>query len=351
MLRMSMGEAWTRDAEIVTNNVTDLKCGSPVRVEYEELASWVDFFTRDMITILGIFGNAIIIMIRMQMHLRNTFNKLLVALAFFDNFTLIIYLAISICKTAKMFRFVFPYFIWPLGNFAVRGSCFMTVVIAYERFMAVRHPLNFNRGKKYRVVRYVTFVIILDIILSVPKFLEVEPDDCNGIRFTKLYVNKIYSMYNIVLYALMPQFNISVLIYLYAKIYCDIKDSHVTQERHSITCSNASGGSTRSRESMRKKERKQAGIFAGVVFTFIVCRIPDVFVTIVGIIKYNSSTEPPLWFLITLKIRNTCIVLNSALNIVIYTWVSKQFRDDFKAAFFKFFTRTSTPPQDPDLYN
>ena len=349
---MSTSEAWwSRVDKIVANNVTDFECESPLKLEYEELASWVDFFTRDIIAVLGIFGNAIIIMVRMQMRLRNTFNKLLVALAFFDNFTLVIFLAISICKTSKMFYFIFPYFIWPLGNFAVRGSVFMTVVIAYERFMAVRHPLSFNRGQRYRAARYVSFVIIIDIILSIPKFFEFEPNDCNGFRFSKLYVNKIYSMYNIVLYALFPPINMSVLIYMYAKIYCDIKDSNVTQERHCFSCSNASLGSTRSRETMRKKESKQAGIFAGVVVTFIVCRIPDVFVSIAGIIKYNSTPEPPLWFVIALKIRNICIILNSACNVVIYTWVSKRFRDDFKATFLKLFTLTRTPPQDPDLYS
>ena len=350
MLSMSSSEALSRVAKNVTNNVTDFKCGGSVREEYEELSSWVDF-TRDMIAVLGIFGNAIIIVIRMQMHLRNTFNKLLVALAFFDNFTLVIFIAISICKRANMFHFIFAYFLWPLGNFAVRGSVLMTVVIAYERYMAVRHPLNFNRGQRYRAVRYVTFVIIIDIIFSVPKFFELEPDDCNGIKFTQLYYNEIYSIYNIVLYAFPAPITISVLIYLYSKIYCDIKDSYVTRERHSTRCSSDSLGSTRSRETMRKKESKQAGIFAGVVILFIFSRIPDVFVSIAGIIKYNSTSEPPFWFLIAIKIRNICLILNSSLNVVIYTWVSKQFRDDFKATFLKFFTCARRPPQDPDLYS
>ena len=346
---MSASEAWwSREDKNLTYNITNCKL---LRMEYEELSPWVDFLTRDVTAVLGIIGNAIIIMVRMHMRLRNTFNKLLVALAFFDNLTLVIFLASSICKTANMFRFIFPYFIWPLGNFAVRGSVFMTVVIAYERFMAVRHPLTFNRGQRYRAMRYVTSVIVIDIILSVSKFFEFEPNDCNGISFTKLYVNKIYSMYNVVLYALLPPINISVLIYMYAKMYCDIKDSNVTQERHRFSCSNVSLGSARSRETMRKKESKQAGIFGGVVFTFILCRIPDVFVTIVGIIKYNNTSEPPLWFLIALKIRNICIILNSACNIVIYTWVSKRFRGDFQATFVKLFTFTRTPAQDPDLYS
>ena len=169
-LTMSTSAAWSRYAKIVTNNITN-ECGSSMRVEYEEgvwvYTAWLDLFTRDMISVLGILGNAIIIMILMQRHLRNTFNKLLVALAFFDTFTLVMFLTVSICKTTNMFHIMFPYFIWPLGNIAVRGSIFMTVIIAYERFMAVRHPLNFNRGQRYRAMRYVIFVIIIDVTFHI----------------------------------------------------------------------------------------------------------------------------------------------------------------------------------------
>ena len=300
--------------------------------EHETLACWVDLFTRDMIAILGIFGNIILIMIRMQKRLRNTFNKLLVALAFFDIFTLIIFLAVSISKTSKkMFHVLFPYFIWPFGHIAVTGSMFMTVVIAYERFLAVHKPLNFKRGQRYRVVRYVTFVIITTVIINAAKFFEYEPDDCNGIRFTKLYENKIYSIFNIVVYKLMlTAFTMSALIYLYAQIYCDIKASHTTQARQSSVRGGARLNTTSSRETVRKKESKQAGIFAGVVIAFLVCHIPDDFVTIVHVIKYiQGKTDPPLWFLIALKIRDIFVILKCSLNIVIHTCLSKQFREDF----------------------
>ena len=329
---MSTSAAWSRYAKVLTNNVTNQGCGSSVKLEYEEWSSWIDLFTRDTIAVLGIFGNAIIIMIRMQMHLRNTFNKLLVALAFFDTFTLIMFLAVTIFKTSRMFHIMFPYFIWPFGNIAVRGSIFMTVVIAYERFMAVRHPLSFNIGQRFRTARYVFLVIIFDIIVNLPKFFEFEPDGCYGIRFTEMYKNKIYSTYNIALYALLPIINMAVLVYLYVKIYQDIKESHLAPERQT---SQDCLGSAISRESMRKKESKQAGIFAGVVVTFIICRIPDMFLTIVQIVKSNSATEPPMWFLIAFKIRDICFILNSALNVVIYTCVSKQFRRDLRVAFLR----------------
>ena len=332
---MSTSAAWSRHAKIVSNNDTNFECESPGWEEHWIDPQWVDLFTRDMIAIMGVFGNIILIVVRMQKDLNNTFNKLLIALAFLDIFTLIIFLAISICKTSeKIFNIMFPYFLWPVAHIAVNSSTFMTVVIAYERYMAVHKPLNFKIGRRYRVVRYVTFVIIIDIIINVPKFFEYEPDKCNGIRFTKLYVNKIYSVYNIVLHKLLiSAFIMSLLIYFYAKIYHDIRESHTTEARHSVRGRDSLNIAT-SKESMRKKESKQASIFAGVVIACLISHSSDVFVTAAHIIQYvQNTTDPPLWFLIALKIRDFLMILNSALNVVIYTCLSKQFRDDFKTAF------------------
>ena len=46
--------------------------------------------------------------------------------------------------------------------------------------------------------------------------------------------------------------------------------------------------------------------------------------------------EPPLWLLITVKVRDFCLILNSAVNIVIYTSLSEEFRNELRSAFNKF---------------
>ena len=50
--------------------------------------------------------------------------------------------------------------------------------------------------------------------------------------------------------------------------------------------------------------------------------------------------EPPLWLLITVKVRDFCFILNSAVNIVIYTSLSEEFRGELRSAFNKFFRGT-----------
>ena len=326
---------------------------SKAEEEYGQLTSWVDLFTRDTVAFMGIIGNVMIILVRMQRHMRNTFNKLLVALAFFDTLTLLVSPLVSCMKMWKnVFRVAFPYIIWPLGHFSITSSVLMTVVIAYERFIAVRHPLNYKKGQGYRVTRYVSCVTATSIIFSATKFFEYTPDDCNGIRFTKLYTNDIYLVYNIVIYKLLLTTFIPslILLYLYAKIYHDIKASHTMQAACSIRSRNGRENSIKGdinrdgSEAVRRKEGKQARIFAGVVITFFACNVPDVFVKIVHIVKYiQSPSEPPLWFLVALKIRDFCIILNSAINIVIYTCLSKQFRKEFRATIHKCIRCSSGP--------
>ena len=50
--------------------------------------------------------------------------------------------------------------------------------------------------------------------------------------------------------------------------------------------------------------------------------------------------EPPIWLLITVKVRDFCFILNSAINIVIYTSLSQEFRSELRSAFNKFLRGT-----------
>ena len=107
---------------------------------------------------------------------------------------------------------------------------------------------------------------------------------------------------------------------------------------------------------MRKKEGKHARMFAGVVAVFILCQIPDVIVKVAKILNYfQGVSEPPLWLLITVKVRDFCLILNSAVNIVIYTSLSEEFRSELRNAFHKFargtFIFTGRPPHTPPTSN
>ena len=119
------------------NNLTEPECpsSSKIALEYQNASA---FHVKDIVAVLGILGNIATAVILMQRHMRNTFNKLLVALAFFDTTLLVTSLAYScVWASKKAFMIAFPYILWPMRCFAMTSSTFMTVVIATERFIAV----------------------------------------------------------------------------------------------------------------------------------------------------------------------------------------------------------------------
>ena len=220
----------------------------------------------------------------------------------------------------------------------------MTVVIGYERYKAVLRPLDHKLGERHRVLRYITLVTVSAFVFNVTKFFEYEPDNCsNSMRITELYVNKVYVVYNIVVYRLLITGLVPslLLIYMYAKIFTGIRESHGFR-----------GGIVFEDSKVRNRECKHARMFSGVVAMFIICQIPDFIVKLVNIIHFFQEVrKPPLWLLITVKIRGFCLTLNSAINIVIYTSLSEEFRSEMRMAFKNVVSGTFTFTGRPHIYS
>ena len=81
--------------------------------------------------------------------MRNSFNFLLIALICMDSCYLIGSILESFRKGLDMVSvvhvFMFPYFLYPLLSIAVTGSIFMTVAIAFERYIAVHYPIDYSQ--------------------------------------------------------------------------------------------------------------------------------------------------------------------------------------------------------------
>ena len=324
-----------RMGDIATYNFTNSECPSSAKVapEFLYLNSSCAFFTAWLLSIssvgvLGILGNITTAVILMQRHMRNKFNRLLVALAFYDTVLLLTILAYSIvCVSKEACMIGYPYILWPMRCFTITSSTFMTVIIATERFMAVCKPLKYKPNKHHHILKYILVVTILAMIFTTPKFFEYEPDNCSVIRLTKLYRNDVYIIYNAIIYKLMVTGLIPglILVFLYVKIYKAIKASHLMQRRCSATVDNQVN------ETMRRVENRRARIYAVVVITFLICNTPDSFLKIAYIMKFVKSTEEPSqWFSMAVIVRTFFLNLNSSINFLIYTCLSKKFRKEIR---------------------
>ena len=67
-----------------------------------------------------------------------------------------------------------------MHQMAFSGSIFMTVAIAWERYIAVHYPLDYNQAMndsnaiRKRLVKYVAPVLALAILFNLAKFFEAE---------------------------------------------------------------------------------------------------------------------------------------------------------------------------------
>ena len=70
-----------------------------------------------------------------------------------------------------------------------------------------------------------------------------------------------------------------------------------------------------------REEQKLAAIFAGAVITSLIAIIPDIVVKILTLAQSIDLTNETLF-----KVRDSFAILNSAINIFIYTFLGKEFR-------------------------
>ena len=68
-----------------------------------------------------------------------------------------------------------PQFLYPLNGIALTGSIFLTVAIAFERYVAVHNPINYNRAMndaratRGRVLKFLIPVVVAATLFSLPK--------------------------------------------------------------------------------------------------------------------------------------------------------------------------------------
>ena len=175
---------------VLTNNTTfDAFINCPIFSEEDEIflkmfSFWVEGVIQTICAIFGIFGNIIASIIITRKEMRNSFNLLLVSLACFDSTYLLGSILESIRKpnafgvSSEVHIMLFPYLLYPANQIAISGSIFMTVAIAWERYIAVHYPLDYNQAMndsnavRKRLLKYVGPVLILAIVFNLGKFFE-----------------------------------------------------------------------------------------------------------------------------------------------------------------------------------
>ena len=271
----------------------------------------------------------------------------------------------------------------------------MTVAIASQRFLAIKYPFKYGRKNNRQVPKYVACVSILALIATISTFFEFKVEhisfDVKNQTTTKLTNNgteemeasnfptciceaygsldnytdyqdlvqnqtmtimtnndteemgaSIYfrptDMKESVVYKAYEAFGVLVifgiipfvlLISFYIGIYMEIKANN--SRIGNLTASKAS-------KDNKKKEATLARTFGAFVVTFFICYTPQHIFRIYESALFNQTLKCgrlPHWASYAREITQMFIVLNSAINVVIYTVVNDQFRTECKKMFRK----------------
>lgn len=231
---------------------------------------WVEGVTQTSVAIPGLIGNMVFSFILTRRELRNSFNLLLVALAFFDSCyivgAILESLRVSFNLASDIHIMLFPYLLYPGQNLAMTGSIFMIVAIAFERYVAVHNPLDYKQAMndadaiRRRLVKYLLPVVIASVLFNVPKFFEAtfvyvtyEELGVNVTRvqlnITELRIHPSYSIYVNWSQSLVLGFiPAALLVYFNTKIYLDVRERERRKRPRKVTLTNGYDPKRKSQE-------------------------------------------------------------------------------------------------------
>eukprot|EP00095_Tigriopus_kingsejongensis_P010682 snap_masked-scaffold261_size233860-processed-gene-1.1 protein:Tk10682 transcript:snap_masked-scaffold261_size233860-processed-gene-1.1-mRNA-1 annotation:"AGAP001862-PA" len=282
-----------------------------------------------IVSIVGITGNILCLMVLGRPTMRNSINCLLMGVAIIDMVLITSAVALFSLPTLQLFLeenygistealnlYQFTPILYPMAMIAQTASVYLTVAIAFERYIVVCRPfLSRSLCTFGRSQRFVGVVIFFAILYNIPRFFEYElrsqTVDLAGtttlvylqstdLRDDPLYIALYMNwMYMIFMY-LLP---FSILFYLNLRIGLELRRARLA--RIHMT-------------SAQKNEEGCAIMLIIVVVIFILANSPAMASNIVESLGYEAIELT--------QISNLLVVFNSSIYIFVYNIFSQKFR-------------------------
>ena len=179
--------------------------------QIRSVSFWTEGVFQFTIGIIGITFNILAIPILSSKKMRNVFNKLLISLLVLHS----IYICCVLLTKAMwketpeeqyhpqsflrtVFIYSYSYFLRPLKRFVRISSTFLTILIARERYLAVRHPIQYRNsnlvGNQWiPVIRTLLLVLATAALITFPIYLETSVEKSEVSRVVD--VNTTHSKY------------------------------------------------------------------------------------------------------------------------------------------------------------
>ena len=299
---------------------------------------------RLIVCILGFIGNMMsVVVLTGKIYNASSTYVYLIALAVSDSLLLVTALVLSLNdiftetmeynrNISEFIAFTFPY-ISPLCNTFQTISIWLTLGFTVDRYIMICHPFQ---GVKFcsrkRAVLVVLGLHILGVMFTLPQFFEkktvvkyIEGHKIIAVDYTTFgksqgYLSGVHLWAYLIFIFVLPCVTLAVLNFL---LILAVKKSRSTERRMSLGVTTAHRNDT-------------TVMLVAVVLVFMVCQLP-------ALVSHTIWATDPETFLqggekymhlhIMLEVSNFLVVLNSAVNILLYYGFSQKFRKEFAATF------------------
>lgn len=290
----------------------------------------------------GIFGNIISIIVLRHRIMQNSTSYYLISLAMYDIGVLLsmsLFLAIPTIYLEKgdledyyyAYKYMHP-FCYPIALFAQTGTIYTTMAFTIERYIAVCRPLEAaNTCTLSRTKRVICLIFAASLIYNLPRFLEFKtimytnpqtnatfPD----IHLTDIGTNEIFRQVYFIYLNLFVMFILpfAFLAFLNIQLIRAVRVARNTRIKMSTSAS---------------KEANLTVMLIAVIIVFLVCQLPSVADNILWTMFESKHLNCSIHYIRFTTVSNLMVVVNSAINFILYCLFGKRFRKVFIKIFCK----------------
>ncbi|KAL3860357.1 hypothetical protein ACJMK2_010493 [Sinanodonta woodiana] len=294
----------------------------------------------NIIAVYGLIGNILSIIVLHHCQMRNSTSYYLISLAIYDILVLlsmVLFMSLPTIYLEKnvMQNYFFAYkymhpFVYPVALIAQTGTVYTTLACTVERYIAVCRPLHAaNTCTLSRTKRVIFIIFFCSITYNIPRFLEYKTiqvyDSFSNttvpeVTYTDLGMNKtfqrVYFVYSYLLFMFLLPFGIiSILNILLIRAV-----NNARLDRNVISASVS-------------KEKNLTVMLIVLINTFLACQLPALFDNIIFTISDQNKLRCSVAYVEFTTISNLLVVVNSAINFMLYCIVGKRFRHVFLKIF------------------
>ena len=299
------------------------------------------------LAVLGVLGNILVCVVISRMRTKTAINRYLFNLGIADIGVLIVVFPMAVLQ--EQVKTYFPLgkgiclYVYPIIDTFYGASIWLVTSVAVERYINIVKRIEVYRGRSLTTttITIVAIWVLSFSVVSLPLFFVIEFDEKTSACFVNWFRNPSFllwkQVYTITLTIFTYVFPLGIISWTYVKIGSRLTQStgfHKDIERKCSTViyGNNTKRKKRKEENHRLKENTKAKkILTPLVATFAVSMLP------INIFRLVALYWPRVFFLKYFWVLYNVLVIfttaNSAVNPIIYSIVSREFRRGFKRLF------------------